>query len=230
MASRWLRLLGALGAGGAVMFTLFLLTLFAEDRPLWGVDAGILSLAAAVLAILAGFSVSGWLASWSTRAMVQGGVLGGAGFGIVFLASMAIVVGFPGHGASYEGWQASTNFDDPWNATRAREALEAQGFNISTQHPDRLVATADPDVTAILYVHDQRDPGNASDAQPTFLLSVGFRADGGWVDRYEEAQEQADADRPTFEDRFHEILEAFGTATGWTHMDPVHWEARISVA
>lgn len=236
MAPRWLCVLGALAAGAGVMLILVLLIVSSEDRPLWGIDHGLLTAVAGVIATTAGMAAYAGMASRSPnspnspnspKSLSLGAGLGAAGFGLILLATMSVVGGLTTGGASYEGWQATTGFDDPWNATTARQALESQGFNVTSERPDGLIATGADGIGVRIYVHDDIDP-NAS--QQTFLLSVTFHADGGRVDDYEAAEQQADADRPAVDERFQDILAGFEASTGWDHMREPSWEARISVA
>lgn len=226
MALRWRRILPALAAGAGVMLVLFLLTLISEDRPLWGVNPDVQIWAAGVLAAVAGLVAYAGLQARSPKPMAVGAGLGVVGFGVVLLASMAFVAGFSGSAAYYQGWNVDTDFEEAWDASTARAALEDQGFNVTSSSEDGLRAHRGEDVRVTI---DVDEPASSNASREAFTFQVVLEADGGRVGSVEEASQQAREDRPALEDRFDEILASFEASTGWTHVgDPV-WEPRIAV-
>lgn len=200
------------------MLVVFLLTLLVEDRPLFGINPDIQIVVAGVLSALAGLLAYAG-ADRSPKPAFLGAGLGLAGFAIVLLATMAIVASFPGSAAYYHGWTVETTFEEEWNATTARQALEDEGFNVTTASEEGLRAHKGEEVRVRV---DAPEPG-------TLTLRVTYADRGEEADSFDEARDQADDARPQLENRFQAFLEGFEATTGWEHSEEPTWEPLIAV-
>lgn len=226
MDRRWRRILGALAAGAAVMLVLFLLTVFSEDRPLWGINPDLQLWAAGLIAGLAGILAYGGLDARSPSTLGIGACLGVAGFLVTVVGAMAIVASFPGPYASYEGWTIETDYEEPWNATVAREALEDQGFNV-TRADDQGLLAYDRDAVRVFIDRPRASPGEAPEG---FRLTVQIDRDGENVGSATAAREHAEDQRPEIEETYQAFLAAFEDHTGWAHDTEPRYEPMIAVS
>lgn len=200
------------------MLVLFVLTLLVEDRPLLGINPDVQIAVASVLAALAGLFVY-TRQDRSPMPAALGAGLGLAGFGIVLLGAMAIVASFPGSAAYYHGWTVDTTFEEEWNATTAKQALEEEGFNVTHASEEGLQAHERDEVSVRVNV---ADPG-------MFTLHVTYSDQGEEADTFDEARDQADDARPELENRYQAFLESFEATTEWEHSDEPVWEPLIAV-
>lgn len=221
------RVAAGIVAGGSVPLSVILFTVLAEDRPLWGINPDVQLWAAGVLSALAGLGVHLWRGARSPAGLAQGALFGLLGFGIVLatiVGAVAVLDGFGAGAAYYQGWEVRTDFDEEWNATIAREALEAQGFEVTDVSGEDLRGDAE-DVTIWLHVSGDR----SASSEQGFTLLVSFQNDGEQADGVQEARAQAEQARPALEERFRDVLESFEGSTGWQHVGEPRWEPLIAV-
>lgn len=226
MASRWRRVLVPLAAGVAVALVLAYLTLVVDDKPLFGINPDVQLWIAGILAALFGIAARVEAEARSPKAAAWGAGLGAVGFLVAVAAGMAVFVATSSPYAAYGGWTVETEFDEPFNATTAANALEAQGFNVTRTESGTVRAENGSVSVHVTTVNGA--PGRSPNA--TFELSVTYDADGENVGSADKARQQAREDRPRLEKRFQTLLDAFEADTGWTRVGEPEWESRIAVS
>lgn len=227
MQPRRKRALAALAAGGAVLGLLAVLTVTAEDRPLWGLNPDLQLWIGGILAALVGSLAYAGLGATRAEHLLLGAGWGLGGFLVLLVAAMAaLALSNPG-AAYYGGWQVSSRFDEAWNDTRASEALQAQGFNVTRSDSTGLYATL-TDSDGDVRVRVDAAPPIRGGGNATFSLEVEYTHDGDAVDSIEEARAEARQARPSLEERFAAFLEAFEADTGWTHLGDPAWEPLLA--
>lgn len=226
MPSRLRRILVPLAAGVGIALVLALVTLVVDETPLLGVNPDAQLWIAGVLAAVFGALAYAETEGLTGTGVVWGAVLGACGFLVAVGAGMAIFAATSSPYAAYAGWTVETDFEEEFDASTARRALEAQGFTIENFDTGRVHArngSVSVDV-ATLRGHE------AERSNATFRLSVDYDADGEDVDSAEEARRQARQDHPALEDRFQAFLDAFETKTGWSHVGEPEWQPKILVS
>lgn len=226
MPSRWRRILVPLAAGVSVALVLALLTIVVDDKPLFGLNPDVHLAVAGILAAVFGVLGYAETAGMTGTAVAWGGVLGAGGFLLAAGAGMAVFAATSSPYAAYAGWTVETDFDEEFNATTARDALEAQGFNITHVGSERIEARNDSAWVVLDAVGQHgADPSNVA-----FRMTVEYHADGEDVGSAEKARRQATEARPAFEEGFQAFLATFEERTGWTHVGEAEWQPLIVVS